>query len=572
MVRHLLAVAALIGVSTSAGAQDRGVGGLPASVSQDITRIYNDSRTTRRSGITTIDSSEVIDGDLAIRSGPVTIVGRVRGSLLIINADVTFRPGSRIEGNVLVVGGRVAGRDDADITGDVRVYSETLRYRLSGDEIVIEASEAPPQSSREDDEFWRRRTEETHTRFDALEFASAGPYNRVEGLPIKVGPRLRLRRDWGELLVDARGIVRTAEPMEWDRGTLGHDAKIELRWGRGVGLGVGAAHFDRVEPIEEWHMTDSEASKWAVFFHRDYRDYFVTHGGGGFVRAYLAENASISFGVSEERWTSRDERDPWTLFRGNKPWWPNPSVDDGKARLTTTSFLIDSRNQRNSPRSGWFVQADLERGKFDPFPVAVPGTDPPTFSTASSRDYSRGFFDIRRYNRVGPGAQLNLRAVMGGWLDGDELPLQRRLSVGGPGTLPGFDYRRHWRGGEDRLQCSEVTTSASALPALCDRVALFQVEYRGALSWHTDDDGSDRWLPSEFHFPTWVVFADAGRGWRAKGNSSTTYALESFPEFSTFKTDVGIGLDFGSLSVSAAKAMSDKEEPINVVVRLSRRF
>jgi hypothetical protein len=56
--------------------------------------------------------------------------------------------------------------------------------------------------------------------------------------------------------------------------------------------------------------------------------------------------------------------------------------------------------------------------------------------------YSRALFDLRRYNRLGPNAQLNLRAVFGGWVNGDALPVQRRFAVSGIDALPGFDFRR----------------------------------------------------------------------------------------------------------------------------------
>ena len=62
--------------------------------------------------------------------------------------------------------------------------------------------------------------------------------------------------------------------------------------------------------------------------------------------------------------------------------------------------------------------------------------------------YGRGFLDVRRYNRVSPTAQVNLRLVAGGWLHGDALPAQRRLSLGGAGTLPGYDFLLQAMGGD----------------------------------------------------------------------------------------------------------------------------
>ena len=40
----------------------------------------------------------------------------------------------------------------------------------------------------------------------------------------------------------------------------------------------------------------------------------------------------------------------------------------------------------------------------------------------------------------------------------------------------------------------------------------------------------------------------------------------------TFRTDVGLGFDFGGLGVYAAKALSRSDEPVNFFLRLQRRF
>src|SRR5690606_10324900 len=128
-----------------------------------------------------------------------------------------------------------------------------------------------------------------------------------------------------------------------------------------------------------------------------------------------------------------------------------------------------------------YMVADYERGtgRVESFAQLSPGirtTDDPKVT------YGRGFLDLRRYNRLAPEAQLNLRLVLAGWLHGDPLPAQRRLSVGGPGSLPGYDVKGI-SGAEDRGQCS-TTTTPDGVPAQCDRMMLIQAEYRGELHLH----------------------------------------------------------------------------------------
>jgi hypothetical protein len=70
-----------------------------------------------------------------------------------------------------------------------------------------------------------------------------------------------------------------------------------------------------------------------------------------------------------------------------------------------------------------------------------------------------------------------------------------------------------------------------------------------------------------------VLFVDAGRGWLAgSGQGATTYASGALPPFSSFRTDVGAGLDFDNFGVYVAKALSTPGEPARVFVRLQHRF
>jgi hypothetical protein len=192
---------------------------------------------------------------------------------------------------------------------------------------------------------------------------------------------------------------------------------------------------------------------------------------------------------------TRDTRNPFTLFRGEVDWRPNPLVDEGRMHIATGTFVVDTRNDEDNPWSGWHISADWERGvgtlsRLDA--LTTPNGTELTFTTPIPTTYSRGFLDIRRYNRVSPEAQLNLRALIGGWLSGDPLPLERRVSVDGPGVMPGYGFRNEGSG-VDYGTCN-VGTSFPGQPALCDRIALLQAEYRGDLhfdfhpDWESHDD------------------------------------------------------------------------------------
>jgi len=166
---------------------------------------------------------------------------------------------------------------------------------------------------------------------------------------------------------------------------------------------------------------------------------------------------------------------------------------------------------------------------------------------------------------------------VGGWLHGDDLPLERRFSVGGIGTIPGFDFRKYEPGTVDVSQCSNGGQPPPGNPAQCERLALAQLEYRNELRSSFFDFLNARPIRLRgIGFtvrPTAVAFVDAGRGWLVGQPSGTlVYSNHSFPRFGTFRTDVGLGLDLGIIGVYAAKAVSSPKEPANVFLRVHRRF
>ena len=150
------------------------------------------------------------------------------------------------------------------------------------------------------------------------------------------------------------------------------------------------------------------------------------------------------------------------------------------------------------------------------------------------------------------------------------LPLQRRFSVDGTGSLPGYDWRSP--SASNTLTCTSGL--APNMPGQCDRMALAQVEYRGDLNFDLFTDWDDDHYMRNHSSGVWVFFADAGRGWLVgtPGDTTLTFDKNKMPPLSTFRTDIGLGLDFGWLGVYGAKAMSKPSESVNYFVRIRHRF
>ena len=585
-----IAMAMLPACAALAVAQDQrsdttlGRRGLPPDVSREAAALFNASTGLRLTGPIEIERGREVFGDVAVLNGPITIGGHIAGRVIAINSDVILRPSARIDGDLLVVGGDVEGRDVAQIGGEIRIYRDPLRYRQEGDQIVAERDSLWAEG----DPWWRRWEHRRADRsWSRLQVASAGAYNRVEGLPINLGPQLNRTTGWGSARLDAYAIFRTGSSFSTHEDDVGHNVRGELRIGRFEGFSLGGRLFNVVEGVEPWQLSDLEVGLASFLAHRDYRDYFQRHGGSASASLFAWRGVSLTGGFSDERWLTRDTRNPFTLFRSEIDWRPNPAVDQGRMHIATGTFIIDTRNDDENPLSGWRISADWERGVGTLQRVDLTTVGSTTSWTAPTElTYSRGFLDLRRYNRVSPGAQLNLRALIGGWLSGDPLPIERRLSVDGPGVMPGFGFRSD-RSGADLGTCN-VGATFPGQPALCDRIALLQGEYRGDLhfdfhpDWESQDDAgirardesAPRARARHFHRDgTWVVFADAGRGWLVGTPDGTlTYASGRIPSFSTFRSDIGAGLDFGGVGFYMAKAMSSSEEPLRLFIRLRHRF
>lgn len=537
---------------------------LPRDVAREAVALFNSTTTRRATDRLEIPADSVVRGDVAVLNGPVIVAGRVSGRLLAINADVLLRKGARIDGDLLVVGGEVEGSEGATIGGELRVYHPPLHYTREGDRLVAE-DDGPLVVN----QWWRRFELGARPNSNRLELATAGPYNRVEGLPVKVGPVLYRDQGWGHLRLNVDAILRTGSSFTSATADVGHLVHGEVRIGRQFGVTLAGQLFDVVEGVEQWHLNDAEVGLASFLFRRDYRDYYGRHGSLISAALRATDNADLTLSYSDERWRSREARNPLTVFGGGRSWRENPALDAGRFHVAGATLRIDTRNDEFNPWAGWYVLAQFERGTGA---IASAGPTSPNVrsSTAGPTRYQRGFLDLRRYNRLAPNAALNVRAVLGGWLSGDPLPLERRLSIDGPGTVPGFDFRAS--GSPDVGTCSSGA-DLPGRPAQCERIALAQLEYRTDLrvSFTNGRAGARR---TRFRADgSWVFFADAGRGWlvNSPGNP-LNLDRDAVPSLSSYRTDIGAGLDFDVLGLYVAKALSDPKQPMNVFVRVRHRF
>lgn len=543
-------------------------------VADEVAGVFNAAGARRYRGDFRVDSGTEVASDLAVLGGTLTVAGRVAGRVAVINGDVVVLPGGRVEGTVTVIGGRVDVRDGGEIVGDMRAYRGAMEVEEEAERIIVH--------DETDDERWYRRRERWRDRsWGDLRLVSARTYNRVEGLPVLLGPSVGRDFGWGRLTVDALGIIRSADSFRWKSENVGHSLKVEMRIGDAGGVRLGGRLYDVVDAVEPWHLSDSEVGLASFLLHRDYRDYFDRHGGTVYGALFVGNSADLTIGYSDQRWGVRETRDPWSLFRDTQTWRTNPQLDAGRFHVLSAALRYDTRNDERDPWAGWYVTAEYEYGTgvISEYGAASDGVR--RENVGGRTVYDRVLLDVRRYDRISPDGQLNFRLVLGGWLSGDDLPLQRRFSLGGAGTLPGYDFRRLLPG-TDYLTCSGTAAAGIAppyppgVPAQCERIALAQVEYRGEIRIDPFGVFDEERVYRRFGWgrgAEWVVFADAGRGWLVGDRlGDLRYPASRFPSLGSFRADVGLGLRLDDLGIYLSKAVTDSDASLNFFVRLQPRF
>jgi hypothetical protein len=558
---RLLAVALLCTTVQSVAAQspDLQRAGVPSADARRIEQWLEDPTTRRHVGDLDVGRDEIVDGNLYVRRGVLRVFGLVNGNILVMDGDVWFDEGAEVTGDVTVVGGATRNSERARLAGTVTEYGEGFG---------LLARARAVHNGRDE---WRGRNYGTYSWRDwdggELAVRIGRNYNRVEGLPVQIGPSISTGGRWATRL-EALAVWRTDAGPLTNTERMGYVARAEQFLGmRGGALRIGASLRSTIDPIEAWTVSDLEASLAAGLLHDDQRDYFERDGWSAYLRVMPRRSPfDVILEYRDERHRTVAPRTPWTLFDRGDPWRDQPLVAEGRIRTANVIAEIDDRRGGDFAYRGVYARAELTHALDGSLQLPQASLYPAGAITSFDSDFTIGLLDLRGYAPFGRHAALAMRVVGGGSLDaGSALAPQFQHALGGAGTLPGYPLMS--------VDCGARSTSIlvpgdAALPTPfftrygCDRFALVQAEYRGGMDFHFGDwDRRGR----DFNAGVdWTLFFDAARGW----------VIGSEPGRSDTQTlyDAGAGIILGGFGIYGAVPLEGDERGVRFFVRLGPRF
>lgn len=185
---------------------------------------------------------------------------------------------------------------------------------------------------------------------------------------------------------------------------------------------IGGAWFNRSTTFDTWKFPSRENDLWAFLVGTDNLDWWREQG----LLAYFdTETLDGRFGIRASYLyadqTSLPNRNPFVLF-GSNTFRDNPAVAEGNLSGLQLDVRIDTRDVQSPllPAPGWRFDVEWET------------------SLGGDIDFSRTAFDLRRFTRFGTDYWWDWRAVWMGPIGTKDLPEQRKMKLGGPGSLRGF--------------------------------------------------------------------------------------------------------------------------------------
>jgi hypothetical protein len=349
-----------------------------------------------------IARNDTIRGNIVVVKARFILEGTVIGDVVGVDANMYFRPNSRVTGTVTNIAGGLYPSEQALLDAVEDRPLAPYYVRTAGNDLIIEGTNTRPL-----------------IKPGGLFGLQNPEYNRVDGVRVEFGPTL--------LLPPFAGVepsLHASVGYATQRGDLIKRAALGLRRGRST-LAVGW-EGDITVTNDTWIRSDLKNSLSYFWNGKDYRNYYAAE------RIYTEFARTLERGSRTTRywlrWQREDARsldagDPWTVLQPDSIR-VNPQIDPDSH---FDSFIVGAESEWTGLVSTWIVSAAVE---------AAYGTI--TDGTAVDADADFKMYTVGALYAMKAIANhtLEIEGNFRGPLFGtDFLPLLRWTHVGGSGTL-----------------------------------------------------------------------------------------------------------------------------------------
>ncbi|MCP4706844.1 MAG: hypothetical protein GY865_19775 [candidate division Zixibacteria bacterium] len=448
-----------------------------------------------------IESDEFIRGSAISFWSDIKISGEVSGDVIALFGNVEIDDKAIIRGNVLSINGIVNHTKNSTVYGEIRSSNIKDKHRFT--------------------KTWR-----VNLNFKNLSSICRFNYNRIDGATPYFGYKY-LNSD--STLPEVKAIVGYGFASERWRYEIG----LKQYLLKNKSLTIGSSFYKRLASHDDWIISETENTLFALLATEDYKDYYEAKGGYLFAKYNFPFNIDFELGyqIENHKWLDAN-KNLWSLGGGSKRFRDNFSTVRQSFYYTNSQYITNRMDFKSL-----ILKLDYNPEGNKNYPINS------FFSFAANleitpyrwKSYSR--YTLFRYTAEAVRFQkLNLNSGMifslnYGRIGGSrkfvlsEIPIHKMFFLGGLGTLHGYNHKE-FAGTEFWLGSIE-----------------YKIKFPAA-SW-------DTWL-----------FYEVGQ----IGQSSNLSEAE-------VKNSLGIGITFNNLiRLNVAKRLDRSDDTMTLTVRLKHQF
>lgn len=262
---------------------------------------------------------------------------------------------------------------------------------------------------------------------------ASGRTNRVDGFALPIGAEFTIR----DRSAYNHAVAYAVPAYGWSSKDWRYALGVSRPFGPGGPLTLGYEYHDMTDSDDLFRLVGLDEARGAAITTATGREFFKRQGHEAYAFARLSKRAQLGVTFRSDDYAS--------LPVTNNSNEPNPEIDAGLSRSLIGTLRFSSSGalfERRSTERHSFLQRSLY-GLYHDVPVRL--RSEATFEWAPGDtlggdfSFQRLLVNTRYHAPFGPRHALDARLLLG--VGGGETPRQKRLALGGTGTLRGYAFK-----------------------------------------------------------------------------------------------------------------------------------